>query len=213
MWSVGKDLSQASRTPETPAKWEQASVFEALAMPLFDSLYNFASWLAANREDTEDLVQETYLKALRSFRSFEPGTNFKAWMFTILRNSFYSKCSKVERKITVTFDSEDELPPLEFAANPESLLVDRMAAERLWRAIERLPLGFREVFLLRETEDASYNEIAEILSIPVGTVMSRLARARTNIRASLRQSTERRPLKTLLRSPQSVTREASLNEA
>jgi len=182
-------------------------------MPLFDSLCNFASWLAANREDTEDLVQETYLKALRSFQSFEPGTNFKAWMFTILRNSFYSKCSKVERKITVTFDSEDELPPLEFAANPESLLVDRMAAERLWRAIERLPLGFREVFLLRETEDASYNEIAEILSIPVGTVMSRLARARTNIRASLRQSTERRPLKTLLRSPQSVIREASLNEA
>src|ERR1700675_4310427 len=75
--------------------------FEELAMPLFDSPYNFARWLAHNQNDAEDLVQEAYLKALRSFASFQPGTNFRAWIFQILRNSFLSSCSKLEQRMTI----------------------------------------------------------------------------------------------------------------
>jgi hypothetical protein len=86
--------------------------FEELAMPLFDSLYNFARWLAHNSNDAEDLVQETYLKALRSFASFQPGTNFRAWMFQILRNTFLSSCSTLERRMTVAMDSEEDGPEL-----------------------------------------------------------------------------------------------------
>jgi RNA polymerase sigma factor (sigma-70 family) len=84
--------------------------FEELAMPLFDSLYNFAGWLAQNQNDAEDLVQETYLKALRSFASFEPGTNFRAWIFQILKNTFLGSCTKLERRMTVAVESEEDLP-------------------------------------------------------------------------------------------------------
>src|SRR6266852_9995137 len=80
--------------------------FEELAMPLFDSLYNFARWLVHGSNDAEDLVQETYLKGLRSFASFQPGTNFRAWIFRILRNAFLSSRSKLERRMTVAMDSE-----------------------------------------------------------------------------------------------------------
>ena len=84
--------------------------FEELAMPLFDSLYNFARWLAHNSNDAEDLVQETYLKALRSFASFQPGTNFRAWIFRILKNTFLSSRSKLDRSMTVAMDSEEDFP-------------------------------------------------------------------------------------------------------
>src|SRR5271167_125891 len=90
--------------------------FEELAMPLFDSLYNFARWLVHNSNDAEDLVQETYLKALRSFASFQPGTNFRAWIFKILRNTFLSSCSKLERRMTVAMDSEEDFPVLPAAS-------------------------------------------------------------------------------------------------
>ena len=158
--------------------------FEALAMPLFDSLYNFARWLVQNGNDAEDLVQETYLKALRSYASFEPGTNFRAWIFQILKNTFLASCSKLERRVTVAVDSEDDLPPT--SVTPESLLIGGSDIDAVRSAIEQLPVIFREVILLCDVEDASYREIAEILSIPIGTVMSRLARARKMVRDSLR---------------------------
>jgi len=212
MWAVGETIDRTLQAPNTGAEWGGVSEFEALAMPLVDSLYNFANWLTSNREDAEDLVQETFLKALKNFHSFQLGTNFKAWMFTILRNTFYSKVSRVERKNTVSFETEDELPPLMSTANPESQLVDYLGVKRIWSAIEQLPLGFREVFLLREVEEASYSEIAEILSIPVGTVMSRLSRARSNLRTTLSHSIERRPLYPFFTSS-SIMQEATLNEA
>src|SRR6266496_3611425 len=159
--------------------------FEELAMPLFDSLYNFARWLVHNQNDAEDLVQETYLKALRSFASFQPGTNFRAWMFKVLKNTFLSSCSKLERRMTVAMDSEEDFPVLPTTSvTPESLL-ERSGDDAVRCAIEQLPVIFREVILLCDVEDASYREIAEILSIPIGTVMSRLARARKGIRESL----------------------------
>jgi RNA polymerase sigma-70 factor (ECF subfamily) len=155
-------------------------------MPLFDSLYNFARWLAQNPNDAEDLVQETYLKALRGFASFEPGTNFRAWIFRILRNTFLGSCSKLERRMTQAMDSEEDLPVA--SATPESLLIGRSDVDAVCWAIEQLPVIFREVILLCDVEDASYREIAEILSIPMGTVMSRLARARKTVRESLRSA-------------------------
>jgi len=162
--------------------------FEELAIPLLDSLYNFAHWLVHNQNDAEDLVQETYLKALRSFASFQPGTNFRAWIFQILRNTFLSSCSKLERRMTVAMmDSEEDSPVLcATSVTPESLLIERSGNDAVRCAIEQLPVIFREVILLCDVEDTSYREIAEILSIPIGTVMSRLARARKAVRESLR---------------------------
>jgi RNA polymerase sigma factor (sigma-70 family) len=84
--------------------------FEELVTPLFDSLYNFACWLVRNQNDAEDLVQETYLKAFRNFASFQPGTNFRAWIFRILKNTFLGSCSKLERRMTFAIDSEEDLP-------------------------------------------------------------------------------------------------------
>lgn len=160
--------------------------FEELAMPQFDSLYNFAGWLVRDRSDAEDLVQETYLKALRSFASFQPGTNFRAWMFRILKNTFLSSRSTLDQHMTVEIDSEDDVPVLPTtSATPESLLIERSQENAVRNAIEQLPVIFREVLLLCDVEDASYREIAEILSIPVGTVMSRLARARKAVRESV----------------------------
>jgi RNA polymerase sigma factor (sigma-70 family) len=163
--------------------------FEELAMPLFDSLYNFAGWLLRNQSNAEDLVQETYLKALRGFDSFQPGTNFRAWMFRILRNTFLSSRSTLDRRLTVEIDSEDDVPVLPATSTtPESLLIERFQQNALRNAIDQLPDTFREVLLLSDVEDASYREISEILSIPVGTVMSRLARARKAVRESLLSS-------------------------
>jgi RNA polymerase sigma factor (sigma-70 family) len=161
--------------------------FEDLAIPLFDSLYNFAHWLAQNQNDAEDLVQETYLKALRGYASFAPGTNFRAWIFQILKNTFLSSRSKLERRMTLAVDSEEDLPAT--SDTPESLLIGRSDIDAVRRAIEQLPVIFREVILLCDVDDASYREIAETLSIPIGTVMSRLARARKMVRATLRSTT------------------------
>jgi RNA polymerase sigma factor (sigma-70 family) len=159
--------------------------FEELALPLFDSLYNFARWMAQNSNDAEDLVQETYLKALRSFASFQPGTNFRAWIFQILRNSLLSSRSKLERRMTVVLDpEEDGTEPAIDAETPETIFMNRADSETLQRAITDLPVHYRETLLLCEVEEMSYLEIAEVLSIPIGTVMSRLAGARTAIRKS-----------------------------
>ena len=160
--------------------------FEELAWPLFDSLYNFARWIAHDADDAEDLVQETYLKALRGFASFQRGTNFRAWIFQILRNTFLSSRSKVERRMTVGMDSEEDGPELAVdTETPETILMNRFNSQLVQRAIDDLPVQYRETLLLCEVEEMSYQEIAEILSIPIGTVMSRLARARKAVRESL----------------------------
>jgi RNA polymerase sigma-70 factor (ECF subfamily) len=162
--------------------------FEELAMPLFDSLYNFAHWLTQNREDAEDLVQETYAKALKGFRSFQPGTNFRAWIFRILRNTFLTSRAGLQTTMRAPLEVED--PELAFPATtetPESILLERSKQQLVQKAIEKLPVFFREVVLLCDTEEMSYQEIAETLSIPIGTVMSRLARARKALRKELRK--------------------------
>lgn len=157
-------------------------------MPLFDRLYNFAHWMTQNRDEAEDLVQETYAKALKGFSSFAPGTNFRAWMFRILRNTFLNSRTGL-KAVTVPLDSSDDDAALPVEdETPETILIDRARQRVLQEAIEELPVAHREVLLLCEVEEMSYEEIAATLSIPVGTVMSRLSRARRN----LRQAVERK---------------------
>jgi|SRR5580658_3625436 RNA polymerase sigma factor (sigma-70 family) len=170
----------------SPQDDQPSAGFEELAMPMFDSLYNFARWLAQNSNDAEDLVQEAYLKALQSFALFQPGTNFRAWMFRILKNTFLSSCSKLERRMTVAMPSQEDGPELAVdMKTPETILMNRSNSQLVQRAIENLPAHYRETLLLCEVETMSYQEIAEILAIPIGTVMSRLARARKAVRESV----------------------------
>jgi RNA polymerase sigma-70 factor, ECF subfamily len=186
MRRIGFDSGMVRFEASSSQRSSPSAGFEELAMPLFDSLYNFASWLVQNKGNAEDLVQETYLKALRGFASFQPGTNFRAWMFRILKNTFLSSRSSIDRHMTVEIDSEDAAHVLPgTSATPESLLIDGSRKDAVQNAIERLPVIFREVLLLCDVEDASYQEIAEILSIPIGTVMSRLSRARKAVRESV----------------------------
>jgi len=164
----------------------QSDSFEELAVPLFDRLYNFAHWLTRNPEEAEDLVQETYAKALKGFASFRLGTNFRAWMFRILRNTFLTSRTGLKVTMTLSLDSEDE--ELELAAEgdtPETSFIERSNRQQMQNAIDELPVNFREVLLLCDLEEMSYQEIAETLSIPIGTVMSRLSRARKALRKTL----------------------------
>jgi RNA polymerase sigma-70 factor (ECF subfamily) len=164
----------------------QTDLFEELSMPLFPQLYNFAHWLTQNREEAEDLVQETYAKALKGFSSFQQGTNYRAWMYRILRNSFLTSRSGLRVKMTVPLDSDEDGTQLAIEAEtPETLLLSRSDSEAVRKAIEDLPLHHREVILLCEVEEMSYQEIAETLSVPIGTVMSRLSRARRTLREIL----------------------------
>jgi RNA polymerase sigma-70 factor, ECF subfamily len=165
----------------------QSDSFEELAMPLFDQLYNFAHWLTQNREEAEDLVQETYAKALKGFSSFHLGTNFRAWMYRILRNTFLTSRTGLRATMTVPLDLEEDGPELAVEnENPETILVERWDREPLQKTIDDLPIHFREILLLCEVEEMSYQEISEALSVPIGTVMSRLSRARTTLRDRLR---------------------------
>ncbi len=155
-------------------------------MPLFAKLYNFAHWLTQDRAAAEDLVQETYMKALRGFSSFRQGTNFRAWIYRILRNTFLTSQAGLKAGAFVSFDSDDE-PPIEPAASetPESVLLARVNLETIQNALEKLPVKFREIILLSDWEEMSYQEISETLGIPTGTVMSRLSRARRAMRELL----------------------------
>jgi RNA polymerase sigma-70 factor, ECF subfamily len=195
MGNIGLGSQGVVRVGASSSEDRLPAGFEELAMPLFDSLYNFANWLAHNKSNAEDLVQETYLKALRGFASFQPGTNFRAWMFRILRNTFLSSRSTLDQRMTVEIDSEDDAPVLSLTSTtPELLLIERLHKNAVRNAIEQLPVIFKEVLLLCDVEDASYREISEILAIPIGTVMSRLARARKAVRESALSVPEAPPL-------------------
>ena len=164
---------------------DKAQEFEQLAMPLFGPLYNLAHWLTQDRTEAEDLVQETFAKALRGFGSFQPGTNFRAWIYRILRNTFLT--SRTGLKAAASLDDDDaQTPPPATTDTPESILLARADHDSIQRALQRLPVAYREIILLCDVEEMSYREIAEALGVPMGTVMSRLARARKAMRGLLR---------------------------
>jgi len=173
----------------------QTSRFEDLALPLLPSLYNLAFWLSRNAADAEDLVQETFLKALRGFESFEPGSNFKAWIFRILRNTYLTSRSGLAVNRTVALEDElNETGESGPAQDPEGV-IDRQTPETnllqmadraaLQAAMETLPPPLLEVMLLCDVEEMKYKEIAATLEIPIGTVMSRISRARLALRTAL----------------------------
>ena len=180
------------------ARGPQTTAFEDQALPLLPSLYNIASWLSRNPADAEDLVQETFLKALRGFPSFEPGSNFKAWIFRILRNTYLTSRTGLAAMRTVAL--EDELADRNESGTalfPEAA-IDRETPERnlirlsdraaIHAAMEKLPPPLLEVILLCDVEEMKYREIATVLEIPIGTVMSRIARARTALRRELQMN-------------------------
>lgn len=166
---------------EVPDQRVTATTFADLAVPLFDQLYNFARWLTHDAAEAEDLVQETYVKALRGFSGFQAGTNFRAWIFRILRNAFLN--SRAGLKMSALDESIEE--PASEAPSPEATLVAHANREAVRDALSELAVPHREILLLCEVEEMSYEEIAQVLAIPIGTVMSRLYRARKALRGIL----------------------------
>lgn len=164
----------------------QPASFEELALPLLDALYRYARWLTRDRSEAEDLVQEAYLKGLRGFGSFVAGSNIRAWMFRILKNTFLTSRSGLRAVPPVSLDEQPEIAEeIADRETPESNFLQRANADALRRAIENLPPDFREVLLLCDVEGMRYKEIADMLSIPIGTVTSRLLRARQRVRKAL----------------------------
>src|SRR6266540_4546948 len=167
--------------------------FEAEALALLDSLYRAALRLTRVRADAEDLVQETYLKAFRAANTFVPDTNLRAWLFTILHNAARNR-SRDRARDVVSVDSEvveragETLPSTGRAETPETVLLRETLAPDLQAAIDALPDAFRQAVWLRDVEEFSYTEIADMLSIPIGTVMSRISRGRRALYESLRQT-------------------------
>jgi RNA polymerase sigma-70 factor, ECF subfamily len=165
--------------------------FEKLTWPLGPDLFRLAYWRLANQQDAEDVMQETYLRAFRSFHTFQLGTNVKGWMTRILFNVVNDTLKKrVQRGDLLAIDDEcDEIVNLQdqsaLSKNPEIQLIDREIRPDLLDALQRLPTSLLHPLLLRELEDMTYAEIATILDIPTGTVMSRLFRARQMVREHL----------------------------
>lgn len=175
--------------PDGPTASRQPSAFERDALASLDSLYRTALRLSRDRADAEDLVQDTYLKAFRAADRFEPGTNLRAWLFTILHNTARNRFRDRARD-TVAINSDvvdraaDAPPPGSRGGGPgsvetpETLLLRDTLAPELQSAIDALPAAFREAVWLRDVEEFSYAEIAEMLGVPIGTVMSRISRGR-----------------------------------
>jgi RNA polymerase sigma-70 factor (ECF subfamily) len=160
--------------------------FEQLALPLFASLYNHAFWLTRNQAEAEDLVQETFTKSLRAFDTFQPGTNFKAWIFRILRNTFLTTRAGIATSRTVFLeDHPDTLDTITSDPTPEDTLIRLDNEAALHTALEQLQPQLREALLLCDVEEIKYKDIAVILEVPIGTVMSRISRARRVLRQLL----------------------------
>jgi len=158
--------------------------FEEAMLPHLDAAHNLAKWLLRNEQDAQDVVQEAYLRAFRSFAGFR-GSNGRAWLLTIVRNTAYTLLKKNRSAdLTTTFDEEIHASGHE-SASPAMILEHAEDAELIKNAMDELPAEFREILSLRHQESLSYNEIGEILKIPLGTVMSRLARARSKLKEFL----------------------------
>lgn len=173
---------------------EKHAIFNREFMPHINSMYNFAFRLTMDEDDANDLVQDTYLKAFRFISSFEQGTNAKAWLFRILKNSFindYRKRSKEPSKVDyqeveATYNSE-EAAEVDYTSDLRVEAVQDMIGDEVATALNSLPIDFRTVIILCDVEGFTYEEMAKILDIPIGTVRSRLHRARNLLKDKLRK--------------------------
>ena len=181
--------AQVAEPENHPRRWD----FEAVAMPFVDSLYNTAYRMTRNAEDAEDLVQETYFKAYRYYDKFEEGTNFKAWLFKIMKNTFINNYRKKQQAppqsdfsdIEESFESLLSEEATRKIKNPEEEFLSNVLDEHVQVAMDELPPDYRMVVVLADLENFAYKEIAEILEVPVGTVMSRLYRGRRLLEAAM----------------------------
>jgi RNA polymerase sigma-70 factor (ECF subfamily) len=162
--------------------------FEQLVLPHVDAAVNFARWLLRSRADAEDVAQEALLRACRFFRGFQGG-DARAWLLQIVRNTCYTWLEK-NRPMELSMEFDEEIH-LQACATPETLAIAGDVRERLILALETLPPRFREVLVLRELEGCSYKEIAAITSLPIGTVMSSLSRARRQLHSALANATQK----------------------
>ncbi|MDB6018216.1 MAG: polymerase subunit sigma [Pedosphaera sp.] len=165
---------------------DKQSRFEVTILPHLDAAYNLARWLTRNDHDAQDVVQDAFLRAFKFFGGFRGG-NGRSWLLSIVRNTCYNWLEKNRRKeLGTVFDEEIHLLE-DTAATPEMRLSQNLDRELVRQVVAELPVEFREIIILRELEEMSYKEIAEIADIPIGTVMSRLARARKLLQESLTQ--------------------------
>lgn len=175
---------------------ERLARFERDALPLINQLYTAALKMTRQRQDAEDLIQETYTKAFTSFDGFEPGTNLKAWMYRILATTYISRYRKAQRspQVLAGHDLDDwQLARAETHSNRQSQSAEmealsRLTDSRVVKAMRGLKEEYRNAVYLADVEEFSYKEIAEILDIPVGTVMSRLSRGRARLREALQEN-------------------------
>src|SRR5438132_7746075 len=158
--------------------------FEEVVLPHLDAAFNYARWLARNEADAEDVVQDAYVRALRFFSSLR-GEDARAWLLTIVRHTWYGRFSRHDdpNRTTVANEMSNDRP--DDALDPEAQVMQHQTVDRVRAAIEKLPADFREVIVLRELEGLSYKEIAGVVGVPIGTVMSRLAPARDRLIALL----------------------------
>lgn len=163
--------------------------FETAVLPHLDAAYNLARWLTRNDADAEDVVQEAYLRAFRFFGGFH-GDDGRAWLLGIVRNTSYTWLQR-NRSPELNMALDDETPEAEsHDLDPEALLLQKADAQKLRQAVEELPVEFREVLMLRELDEMSYKQIAVVADLPLGTVMSRLARARKRLQQILTSHTQ-----------------------
>ena len=178
-------LAGKSRTPEGPPGNHE--LFEQTILPYLNSAYNLARWLTRNEHDAEDIVQDAFLRALRSFHTFVPGRDARPWLLAIVRNLFRSW--QRERRPHEAIELHEDAQAADAAwSDPEAMLIKDATSQRVREAVEQLPVEYREVIVLRELEELSYKEIAQILAVPLGTVMSRLSRGRTELYLRLREA-------------------------
>lgn len=160
---------------------DKHELFESTVLPHLSSAYNLARWLTRNEQDAEDIVQEAFLRALRSFDTFTVGRDARAWLLTIVRNccrTWYRKNRLHETTMELDIDSQ---PAVATWSDPLATLIKSADSRLIHQAMEDLPFEYREILILRELEELSYKEIGLIVEIPLGTVMSRLSRARKEL--------------------------------
>ena len=167
--------------------------FETLILPLMNDAYNLARWLMRNSQDAEDMVQEAYLRAFKFFGSFREGTNPRAWLLRVVRNTCYTALAGDERKGREVPLEEEANEIQDASPLPPVILTRKATTEAVRAAIAELDTDFREAIVLRELEGLSYKEISEVTEVPIGTVMSRLARARDRLQQSVGQRMNKEP--------------------
>ncbi len=197
-----QSLIRRGAAPRFPGAADRRKEFEAQALPHLRALYNLALRLSRNEKDAEDLVQDTYLRAYRFFHRFEPGTNIRAWLFRILKNHFLNRVQQEKPTVgsgdlEALADAHGLYDPAFFrfrSPNPEEAVMDSVTAAEVEEALAALPPEYRLVVTMALVEEMSYKEVAEALGIPIGTVMSRLHRARKILQKRLFEYVEHRHL-------------------